>query len=136
MIFLHRFCFFLFHIISVLYVHLYNLQTFHIIPGAKTSNTCLASIRLHIDEVWTLERFESPQYAEYNELQKYFLYGDEEEAFMSHVITKQPDFYQVRNKLPFLFFRDRKLCTKKDHFLVFLRAGVIRKPNTSPRDFL
>ncbi|XP_066919495.1 uncharacterized protein [Clytia hemisphaerica] len=70
-------------------------RTMALYQGAKTSNTCLASIGLHIDEVWRMERFESPQYAEYNKLQKYFLYGDEEEAFMSHVVTKQPDFYQV-----------------------------------------
>ena len=59
------------------------------------SNTCLANIKIQIDEVWTMEHFELSQFAEYSECQRYFMYGDEEEAFLSHIITKQPDFYQV-----------------------------------------
>ena len=64
--------------------------------GAKMSNNCLANIKVRIDEVWTMDHFELSQFAEYSECQRYFMYGDEEEAFLSHIITKQPDFYQVR----------------------------------------
>ena len=67
-----------------------------ILSGAKMPNTCIANIKIQIDEVWTMERFELAQYAEYPKCQRYFMYGDEEEAFLSHIVTKQPDFYQVK----------------------------------------
>jgi hypothetical protein len=51
-----------------------------------------------------MNHFEIQEYAQYNEHQKYFLYGDDEEAFLSHIITKQPDFYQVSNYLSPLLF--------------------------------
>ena len=53
---------------------------------------------MRIDEVWTYRHFEVPEYAAYNEKQKYFLYGDDKEAFMSHIITKEMDFHQVSFK--------------------------------------
>jgi len=63
--------------------------------GALPKSECLANITVRIDEVWHFQRFEIPAYAEYNTHQKYFLYGDEKEAYLSHIITKKPDFYQV-----------------------------------------
>lgn len=68
------------------------------------SNKACATIKIRIDEVWTMNHFEIQEYAQYNEHQKYFLYGDDEEAFLSHIITKQPDFYQVSNYLSPLLF--------------------------------
>ena len=52
-------------------------------------------MKIRIDEVWTMEHFEIAECAEYSKCQRYFMYGDEEEAFLSHIVTKQPDFYQV-----------------------------------------
>ena len=57
--------------------------------------TPLLNIKITIDEIWAYRHFEVPEYAEYNEKQKYFMFGDEEEAFISHVITKESDYYQV-----------------------------------------
>ena len=58
--------------------------------------TELGKIRFTVDEVWEYRHFEVEEYAEYNERQRYFVYGDEKEVFMSHVVTgKDRDFYQV-----------------------------------------
>lgn len=58
--------------------------------------TELGKLRFKVDEVWEYRHFEVEQYAKYNDHQRYFVYGDEQEVFMSHVITgKERDFYQV-----------------------------------------
>ena len=63
--------------------------------GTDYAKSPILNIKMRIDEVWTYRHFEVPEYAAYNEKQKYFLYGDDKEAFMSHIITKEMDFHQV-----------------------------------------
>lgn len=59
--------------------------------------TELGQIGFKVDEVWEYRHFEVEQYTEYNEFQRYFIYGDEKEVFMSHIVTGMSrDFYQVR----------------------------------------
>jgi len=54
------------------------------------------TIKFTVDEVWEYRHFELDDYAKYNDRQEYFLFGDEQEVFMSHVINGvNPDFYQV-----------------------------------------
>lgn len=57
-------------------------------------NEQLGTIRFTVDEVWEYRHFELE--AEYNEHQRYFMYGDAEDIYMSHIMTgKMDDFHQV-----------------------------------------
>ena len=59
-------------------------------------NASLGETTVTVVDLPRFEHFETPFYAEYPKKMKYFLYGDENAAFMSHCLSgKSPDFQQV-----------------------------------------
>ena len=55
-------------------------------------------VAITIDEIIRyhhLEKVEVSQYVSYPKNQTYFLYGDKDNAYISHIMTKYPDFHQV-----------------------------------------
>lgn len=70
---------------------------FQVFKGALTSK-CLFEVALKVDEVFRynhLESIKASEHIQYPEAQTYFLYGDKKRAYISHVITKHPDFQQL-----------------------------------------
>lgn len=50
---------------------------------------------MSVDEVYRFDHFPVQDYAEYPKRMMYLLYGDENNAYMTHVISKKKDFHQV-----------------------------------------
>lgn len=56
------------------------------------------NVALELDEIFRythLENLHASAHVQYPKHQTYFLYGDDKHAFISHVITKYPNFHQV-----------------------------------------
>ena len=55
-------------------------------------------VDISIDEIIRyhhLEKVEVSQFVSYPKNQAYFLYGDKDNAYISNIMTKYPDFHQV-----------------------------------------
>ena len=63
-------------------------------PAAKSKPIMSAYVK--VEDVVRFSHFEpQTEDLEYPEKQKYFIFGDHKRAYLSHIITKNPDFHQV-----------------------------------------
>ena len=90
----------------------------------KVDITIYEIIRYH-----HLEKVEVSQYVSYPENQTYFLYGDKGNAYISHIMTKYPDFHQV------CILTQREKCPHSEFFWsVFSRIRTEYGPENSDYD--
>ena len=71
-------------------------------PEVNKNEIGQVSILAKVDEVIKFEHLE-PEFCdmEYPFWQKYFLFGNERDAYLLHCVTKVPDFFQVGEKYPY-----------------------------------